>query len=468
MMKRSEKTVKAVSYVSGITVIAGAMLLAILLVLSLVGVLHPRKATIILYTPHLSRIYDGTELYGSEPALYAGRLHPGHSIMVTGVPAYSEVGVYVNEPVFAIVDDTGANVTKQYQIIREFGEIRITPRMITLGSHAASKTYDGQPLTAEPATLLAGSLVQGHSLISEPGNSLVLPGSETAKPWYQIVTQDGRDVTDQYLISEAFGTLQIRPILLVVSTASAQKQYDGKPLSSDSWKHTAGELLDGHSLHMETTVSLQNVGVAENEGVARVTDADGRDVTALYQIQYQFGVLEVTGIPLYISTGSAQREYDGTPLQMTQWTLTKGMLEPGAVLEIGTFAVNDGIGRVENAIQLVVIAADGTDITSHYRLVYDYGTLTVQPRRISIRTGSAQKVYDGSPLSCPDYEIIGGSLAEGDQLSIICTAITEVGYSDNYVLDCTIYRTDAEGKAQDVSDCYRITFDFGTLKVTAN
>ena len=42
-MKKTEKTVNAVSWVAGITAIAAAMLLAVLLLLSLAGRIHPRK-----------------------------------------------------------------------------------------------------------------------------------------------------------------------------------------------------------------------------------------------------------------------------------------------------------------------------------------------------------------------------------------------------------------------------------------
>ena len=94
-------------------------------------------------------------------------------------------------------------------------------------------------------------------------------------------------------------------------------------------------------------------------------------------------------------------------------------------------------------------------------------SLTIQPRVITIRTGSAQKVYDGTPLSCESYTITAGSLCPGDTLSISYTSITEVGYSENFVIQCAIYREEDGQSRREVTECYRISFDFGILKITA-
>ena len=69
-MKKTEKTVNAVSWVAGITAIAAAMLLAVLLLLSLAGRIHPRKQALHLYTPDIAQVYD-------ETALTVSSLHEG-------------------------------------------------------------------------------------------------------------------------------------------------------------------------------------------------------------------------------------------------------------------------------------------------------------------------------------------------------------------------------------------------------
>ena len=466
-MEKREKTMNAVSLVAGITSIAAAMLLAVLLLLSIAGRIHPRKKTIHLYTPDVAQVYDETALRVSQPELREWRLHEGHVLSVTAWPEYSRVGEYTNAPEYVILDETGADVTELYAIIEEFGTIRITPCKITLSSIGRTKVYDGEPLTPSPVRLTAGRLVAGHTLEAEGGNELVLPGAETAAPLYRILDARGSDVTNQYEITERFGTLTVRPIPLMLTTESLRKQYDGKPLSAGGWKHADGQLLEGHSLKMTVTATLTQVGAVENRGTARVLDALGKDVTELYALEYQFGTLEVTGIPLYISTGSARKEYDGKPLKNEEWKLTGGVLADGETIQLRSAAVCESAGTVENRMEFIVRAADGTDVTDIYQIILNCGTLTIQPRAITIRTGSAQKVYDGTPLSCEIYTITAGSLCPGDQLSISYTSITEPGYSENFVIRCVIYRETGEQDRYEVTECYQIGFDFGSLKITA-
>ena len=466
-MKKTEKTVNAVSWVAGITAIAAAMLLAVLLLLSLAGRIHPRKQALHLYTPDIAQVYDETALTVSMPELRGWRLREGHTLSVTARPEYSRVGEYPNSPEYVILDETGADVTDRYAIIEEFGTVRITPRKIKLSCPGRFKVYDGEPLKPWPVTLMAGELVAGHTLETEDGNALVMPGTETAAPQYRILDAGGSDVTDQYEINENFGTLTVHPIPLTLTTESQRKQYDGKPLTAGGWKHADGQLLEGHRLEMTVTATLTQVGAVENQGTARVVDAQGKDVTELYELVYQFGTLEVTGIPLYITTGSAKKEYDGKPLQSQEWTLTGGTLAAGETLQLCGAAVCESVGTVENRMEFAVTAADGTDVTDIYQIHLTCGTLTIQPRVITIRTGSAQKVYDGTPLSCESYTITAGSLCPGDTLSISYTSITEVGYSENFVIQCAIYRAEDGQSRREVTECYRISYDFGVLKITA-
>lgn len=467
-MKRSDKAIKAASYVAGVFAIASAMLLVIFLILSLLGLIHPRRERITLHTDSVSKIYDGTPLRGSEPTISYGALHDGHSMEVRYIPEFSETGEYTNAPVIVILDETGADVTLQYDITHDFGDMTVHAREIMLVSTYKSKVYDGEPLTADEIWVGGGTLAQGHTLVSEGGNAIILPGVEKVQPVYRIVSENGADVTEQYAVTESFGDLEILPISITLTTESAEKIYDGETLSAPGWEHVGGKLLDGHTVDMTVTASLDDVGSTTNEGIARVTDENGKDVSSLYKIDYDFGSLEIEGIPLSIMTQSAQKIYDGKPLVCEKWEITKGDLEDGATIQVQEYAVCNSVGSVDNSMRFLVTDQNGRDITYRYSLTCNYGTLSIQPRAINIRTGSAQKVYDGTPLSCSTFEIISGSLCEGERIDIACTSIVDLGYSDNYVLDCTIYRVETDGSMTDVSACYRITFDYGTLKITLN
>ena len=304
---KKHKELRAISYMAGIFVIAAALLLTVFLLLTALGLIHPRQQRLTLHTPDIAKVYDAVALSGSTPQITYGQLHQGHRLEVLSLPQYTQVGDYENIPVYRILDETGADVTKQYDITPDYGTVSIQARSITVTSPDKTKVYDGTALVSEPVQLSGGTLASGHQLVAQGGNSLLYPGTVAIAGAYQIVSETGADVTNQYRINEQLGTLTVMPITLTLGTESAQKVYDGEALTEQTWTQLQGSLLAGHSIQMNISASLSQVGTAQNEGIATVWDENGADVTSLYHIQYRFGTLQVQPIQLHILTGSAQR-----------------------------------------------------------------------------------------------------------------------------------------------------------------
>ena len=467
-MKLPRKAITAASYISGILAVASALLLSILLILSLTGLFHPRTTRITLTTPSVSKIYDGSPLTGSTSfRISAGRLHSGHRLVVRSYPQLTLVGQQVNAPDYLILDETDADVTAQYNILEKFGTLTIQPRPITLGSASKSQRYNGQPLYADTPTLRNGSLIKNHQLVFSDGNMLLLPGTAKNTQDFRILSEDGADMTNQYAVTDACGELTVLPLHLTLRTDSAQKRYDGTPLRAEGWTLVNGTLLEGHSLSAQTLSSIQEVGQCLNELTATVTDVTGTDVSHLYEFNVLWGQLTVEPIPLHITTGSAKKLYDGTPLSCEDWKLTAGKLEAGSTIVPDAPYVHDQVGTAQNAPTFRILDKEGRDTSNQYQIQYTYGTLDIQPRPLTIRTGSAEKVYDGTALTCNTYQILSGSLCPNEKIYLDCTAFLDVGYSDNFVQSCVILREE-QGVPTDVTGYYRITFQYGRLKITAS
>ena len=466
-MKLPNKTIKAASYVSGIFVIASSGLLVILLALSIAGLIHPRGTEITLYTEDISKIYDGTPLGCSVPELYHSSLLEDHRLVIREYPNMTFVGEMRNAPVYRILDDTGADVTAQYDITEKFGTLSIHPRPITLSTLSKTQRYTGQSLSADEPILSFGSLASGQELVFGDSNTLIFPGTVQNKYNYRIEDEDGIDRSNQYEITENFGDLSVLPITLYLSTESAKKTYDGNPLYADGWKLESGSLMDGHSLSAKTVSVIQDVGSCDNELCATVTDANGANVSHLYEFKVFAGRLEILPIHLIITTGSAVKIYDGEPLSCNDWALTSGDLDPGHTIVPSVPFIYNGVGEAENAIRFQIFDSDGNDHTSRYNISYIYGTLNIQPRPLTIRTGSAEKVHDGDVLTCNDFTILNGSLCPKDRIYLDCVSFWGVGYSDNLVLSCVIMREE-NGIQTDVTNCYRIAFQYGVLRITPN
>ena len=106
---------------------------------------------------------------------------------------------------------------------------------------------------------------------------------------------------------------------------------------------------------------------------------------------------------------------------------------------------------------------EGERKTENYFISYEYGTLTVTPRPITVKTATATHVYTGTPLVKGEYESIGGDgLVSAHSLQVYdSTKITEVGSIDNEFTSFAILNGSG-----DVKSNYAITFEKGTLSVT--
>lgn len=465
-MKYDSKTVRVSSYVAAVCAVASAMIVAVLLLLSAAGVIFPRREKITLHTDTVSKIYDATPLTGGEMTMVYGELHQGHELVMISMPSYTDVGEYDNAPKYMIVDSSGDDVTGMYDVQTDFGKIVINGIPLSVFSESKNKQYDGQALISDEIKIMSGQLAEGHTFICDSTTYIIMPGEQQILPSYRIVDKNGKDVAGQYHIVEHLGTLTVVPLPVTVVTGSAEKNYDGKPLSESKWEHVSGTLLDGHSLVGRCITEEIEVGTYKNEIEASVIDESGKDVTEIYGIKTIHGEIRILPMSLHIRTADMTKEYDGTPLKCEEWSIVSGGIGEGERLTVTRAPTLNEIGTVANKMDFVITDKNGVDVTHRYQIKQYTGSLSLTPRSITIRTGSASKVYDGTPLTCEEYQITSGSLSEGDRLNVALTSIVNVGYTQNYIIDYSILRESEDGRTVNVTSNYRVSFDYGTLTVT--
>ncbi|MBQ7847063.1 MAG: hypothetical protein IJ344_02145, partial [Clostridia bacterium] len=109
-----------------------------------------------------------------------------------------------------------------------------------------------------------------------------------------------------------------------------------------------------------------------------------------------------------------------------------------------------------------ILSETGEDLSANYQIEYIYGALLVLPIELTINTKSAEKYYDGQPLFCADYLYDHDTLLQGHTLYVeLATSITDPGSVSNTPSSYRIL----DEKGQDVSECYRIRLNAGTLTV---
>ena len=194
---------------------------------------------------------------------------------------------------------------------------------------------------------------------------------------------------------------------VTVTAPSASKTYDGTALTCDGFgdvKVVVTGLPDGFSYEAVVTGSRIDAGQSENEITSFVIkDASDVDVTSLYEgkITFTTGTLTVIPAELTISSGSASKTYDGTPLTSSA-VQTQGLVGDETFTVTATGTITDA-GTVPNAF---IVEWDGTAKKDNYNLTQHIGTLTVNKADYEDLTETItvadNKVTTGVILNLPD------------------------------------------------------------------
>ena len=191
-------------------------------------------------------------------------------------------------------------------------------------------------------------------------------------------------------------------------------------------------------------VTLRNNGVYNV--TVRVTNGGVSD-------EYE-STIKITPRPITITTGSATKTYDGTPLTNSEIEITKGSLVNKSDLEYRTNGTITNAGTAENSILTI-----GTiEMHTNYDITVEEGTLTVTPRPITLTSGSASKNYDGTALTNSEVTITSGSLVNASDVTYAAVgSITNVGSSLN--------RISVSYVSEQMARNYVVTLVEGTLTV---
>jgi hypothetical protein len=112
----------------------------------------------------------------------------------------------------------------------------------------------------------------------------------------------------------------------------------------------------------------------------------------------------------------------------------------------------------------------GNNVTSFYKINYQYGMIEVVAREVVITAGSYSVTYEdwkengGGPITCGQFTYDTSNLVAGHRLEALTKGeIKNVGTKDNIILSYRVY--DAFGK--DVTFNYKAYTKKGTLTIYA-
>ena len=201
----------------------------------------------------------------------------------------------------------------------------INKRPVTITANSASKTYDGTALTKNSVTASAQDNTKNTGMISSHHvHTWTVSGSQTtAGSSYNTVTAatiyngassthggsgDTTNVTDNYAITFAKGTLTVNKRTVTYKANDESKVYDGSVLTaSNTAKLTSGTLPSGHNATFTCTGEIGpgvSSGTKTLSGVV-IKNGSGVDVSSSFTIKKQDGSLSITNASIKYSTNDS-------------------------------------------------------------------------------------------------------------------------------------------------------------------
>ncbi len=234
----------------------------------------------------------------------------------------------------------------------------------------------------------------------------------------------------------------IDPYATACELASTTYTYGSKPsLKIDL---CGGDKVDGYDIVYDDISKDSPTASIEN---LKITNSSGEDVTGNYAITFSSG--EVTFNPLSVSINFSKKSftYDQAShsLEDGDYTLSRNLVdgdelrfEKNSITDAGSMdAIKDGS---------IKILRDGeVDVTKHYNLFINYGSLTVDPAPVSLSSVSATKEYDGQPFSSYEYALYDekSGLCGGDEIEFTfedhSTQIAPGTYLNNFTYSFSPY-----------------------------
>ena len=450
-------------------------------------VCRPGKLTVIpaevtVISDSSKKSYDGTPLTDSDFTTYPGYYSSAFNFEPVIIGSQTEIGK--SENIIAscrVFDKTGRDISENFVILYDNGTLEVlaeplAPTELLFASMDAEKIYDGTPLTNKNWKLVGGELLEEHTAQVNIKGSITDVGTESNFFTVNILDSAGNDVTKEYDIKMNFGKLVVRKQKLTVTSDSAQKIYDGEPLTAEGYKVTEESIASLYRVECQVVGSRTEVGTAKNTiAYVRIFNDRDEEITSNFEIERKMGELTVVAKEeeikpelTYIS-GSAEKIYDGRPLTNENCGLIKGDLLPGHTANITVTGSITNVGRTDNTYDVVIYDEDGNDVTDQYVINKTSGTLVVNEKRITVIANSGEKIYDGSPLTDDGYKVTNSDrndrsdpIPTGHELVVsIIGSITDPGEIDNTIMNVDVINQQGES----VKDNFIITTKNGRLKV---
>lgn len=356
----------------------------------------------------------------------------------------------------------GGDVSDYYDWIFTDGTIRISQRNITVTTNSAEKEYDRKSLSTPREYQVGGDGLAYNDTISiswKPVNA-VQPGSYRNDFTFAITSEDGSDVTGNYVVKREPGLYTVTKIRLEITTPDHEKVYDGEPYYCDSCEVTAGKVLAGDTLEVSAWAPVVKAGEHQNRVRVDILEPGGY-TTDYYAFVWNFGKVTVKKRPVSIESLSPDPiTYDARYHRFSDIAgVTSGSLAPGDAITTVVAVEVLHAGTYDNDFRVEISSEKYGNVTDSYDIEYIPGKIVVNRRPASVTV-----VYGFADMESRVYlpsSFITDNLAEGDyaEAESVPFSVPTEKISEHATVDIVNY---------DWADRYR-TADYDlTLRIEVN
>lgn len=407
----------------------------------------PREVTV--ESASASKAYDGTPLFSHDVVVTsaAGFVEDDVASM-TAPNSITEVGSLTNEIAIEWSNDVAAG---NYVVLKEEGVLEVTPKSVTAEGFSVEGlndvTYNGLAQQQEP------TVKDGDKTLTKDKDYTLSFTEDVTNVGTVRVTVTGKG----NYTGSADVAYQILPAKLIVTTPSDSMVYNGKPLTAEG---SIEGFVNNETAVFETTGSQTEVGESENAYAIYWSDEGTTAKRSNYTVEEHIGTLTVTEYAdeIVAVANDVTMTYDGMPhrAEVTVTGVPDGYSVKTAWSGAEATDVTGADGLVANVDEIVVVNAEGKDVTDSLKITKKPGKLVIEPKELIVVTMGASKPYDGTPLTA-NGKIEGFVNGETAAFAVIGSQ-TEVG-------ECTnAYTIEWSGNAKQGN--YTVKEELGKLEVT--
>ena len=445
------------------------------------GTLNISRRDVTLTSATDSKTYDGKPLTNDNVAVGGDGFAEGEGAVYNVTGSQTEAGFSNNTFSYELKDNTKQD---NYNITPFEGILTVSSSedevVVTITGNKDTQKYDGTEKTVKGYTVSITSPLYKESDFTFEGTALVK--GTNADTYMMGLSEENFTNTNKNFAKVTFhvidGSLVIEKRNLVLTSASAQKVYNGTELTAKDVTVSGDGFVKGEGASYDVTGTQTTVGDSENTFTYKLNENTNADN---YTIETANGSLLVTPVTdqvvVTLKENSGTEVYDGTEKTVTGYTVADISNKLYTDKDF-TFTGNDEVKGTDAGIyDMELKAEDFQNINPNFTDVVfkvEDGALEITRRQVTFQSDSGEKKYDGEELTVPTWKLADGTRADGQQeIAHVEGSQTLVGESENKITDLKIFVNAAsqetegsETEAQDVTKNYSIILLAGLLKVT--